>query len=100
MGPMEWQINAINRLRLCQHDRPLLDIDPYEGIPPQSGLVNFFWLNETLRLSTRTLRTALLEATERRRYSEVFASLLIWSPPFCKGYLSIASRVVAAITWL
>lgn len=30
-----------------------------------------------------------------QHFYELVPRLLIWSPPFCKGYLSIASRVVA-----
>lgn len=47
------------------------DLNPYESIPPRQGLVNTVRLNEALGLPKKTLRVALIEEAEQRRYCEV-----------------------------
>ena len=48
------------------------DIDPYEGVVPELGLIDLERLRDSLSVPTKTLRTALLRPTQRRRYSNVF----------------------------
>lgn len=48
------------------------DIDPYEGVVPQLGIVDIVRLRDTLAVPTKTLRAALLQPTQRRCYSGVF----------------------------
>jgi len=48
------------------------DIDPYEGVVPQLGLIDLRRLHETLAVPIQTLRLALVQPTQRRRYSSVF----------------------------
>jgi hypothetical protein len=48
------------------------DIDPYEGIVPELGEVDIDRLRENLPVPVRTLRAALLQPSQRRRYSSVF----------------------------
>lgn len=48
------------------------DIDPYEGVVPQLGVIDVDRLHESLRVPAATLRTALLPAVPRRRFIGVF----------------------------
>jgi hypothetical protein len=48
------------------------DIDPYEGVVPQLGLIDLRRLHDTLAVPIQTLRLALVQPTQRRRYSGVF----------------------------
>lgn len=48
------------------------DIDPYEGVVPQRGVVDVAGLHESLRVPVGRLRAALLPSVPRRRYSSVF----------------------------
>lgn len=48
------------------------DIDPYEGIVPELGVVDIDRLQAVLTLPKTTLREALLAPTERRRFSATF----------------------------
>ncbi|WP_322062776.1 hypothetical protein [Paraburkholderia sp. J63] len=48
------------------------DVDPYEGVVPQLGIVDVDRLHESLRVPAETLRVALLPAIPRRRYSGLF----------------------------
>lgn len=48
------------------------DVDPYDGVVPQLGAVDIDRLHESLRVPAEALRTALLPAIPRRRYSSVF----------------------------
>lgn len=48
------------------------DIDPYEGVVPQLGVIDLRRLHDTLAISIQTLRLALVQPTQRRRYSSVF----------------------------
>ncbi|WP_454742758.1 hypothetical protein [Cupriavidus necator] len=48
------------------------DIDPYEGIVPELGVVDIDRLHGALCLPKTTLRDALLAPTERRRFSATF----------------------------
>ncbi|WP_204360102.1 hypothetical protein [Ralstonia sp. GX3-BWBA] len=48
------------------------DIDPYEGVVPQLGMIDLRRLHHTLAVPIRTLRIALIQPTQRRRYSSVF----------------------------
>jgi len=48
------------------------DIDPYDGVVPQLGMVDIDRLHDSLRVPAETLRAALLPAIPRRRYSGVF----------------------------
>ncbi|PMS34973.1 hypothetical protein B0G57_1125 [Trinickia symbiotica] len=48
------------------------DIDPYEGIVPQLGLVDIVRLHETLAVPVKMLRAALLQPSQRRPYCSVF----------------------------
>lgn len=48
------------------------DIDPYEGVVPQLGLVDVVRLRDNLAVPLKTLREALVQPNHRRRYSNVF----------------------------
>ncbi|WP_082902766.1 TniQ family protein [Paraburkholderia ginsengiterrae] len=48
------------------------DVHPYEGIVPELGAVNLERLRENLPVPVRMLRVALLQPSQRRRYSNVF----------------------------
>lgn len=48
------------------------DIDPYEGVVPELGIVELGRLRESLPIPLKTLREALLQPSLRRRYSHVF----------------------------
>ncbi|SOE47734.1 hypothetical protein SAMN05446635_0173 [Burkholderia sp. OK233] len=48
------------------------DIDPYEGVVPQLGLVDIRRLHESLPVPIKTLHASLLQPTQRRRCSGVF----------------------------
>ena len=61
--------NALSGTAMMRLLRP--DLNPYEGIPPRQGLVNTVRLNEALGLPKKTLRVALIEEAEQRRYCEV-----------------------------
>jgi hypothetical protein len=49
-----------------------VDIDPYEGLVPQLGLIDLGRLHDNLDVPINTLRTALVNPTQRRRYSDVY----------------------------
>jgi hypothetical protein len=66
------------------------DVDPYEGIAPYRGVVDVDRLCGNLGLPAKTLRTALVEGTGRRRYSDAFR--------FCRrclthGYHSVVHQL-------
>ncbi|MEN7527711.1 MULTISPECIES: hypothetical protein [unclassified Cupriavidus] len=48
------------------------DIDPYEGVVPQLGLIDLRRLHDTLAIPIQTLRLALVQPSQRRRYCSVF----------------------------
>jgi hypothetical protein len=48
------------------------DIDPYEGVVPELGLIDINRLRENLLVPVGTLQVALLQPSQRRRYSNVF----------------------------
>jgi len=50
------------------------DIDPYAGVVPQLGQIDLGRLHDTLAVPLNTLRTALVNPTQRRRYSTVLRS--------------------------
>jgi hypothetical protein len=48
------------------------DIDPYEGVVPELGLVDLARLRESLPVQLKTLRAALQQPTQWRHYSQFF----------------------------
>jgi hypothetical protein len=48
------------------------DVDPYDGVVPELGMVDLDRLRESLSIPRKTLRAALLQPTQRRRYSSFF----------------------------
>jgi hypothetical protein len=66
------------------------DVDPYEGVAPRRGIVDVDRLRENLGLPGKVLHSALIEGTERQRYSDAFR--------FCRhcltlGYYSVVHQL-------
>ena len=80
--------NALPGIVVARLIRP--DIDPYDGFAPQPGEVDVVRLHDVLGLPTKALRAALLERTERRRYSEVFRHCRLC---MARGYHSVLHQI-------
>jgi hypothetical protein len=48
------------------------DIDPYEGVAPQAGVIDIRRLRDTLNVPLKILHGSLLVPSQRRRYSKLF----------------------------
>ncbi|WP_243468903.1 hypothetical protein [Paraburkholderia sp. PGU19] len=62
------------------------DVDPYEGVAPRRGIVDVDRLRENLGLPGKLLHSALIEGTERQRYSDAFR--------FCRHCLTLGYHSV------
>ena len=71
------------------------DIDPYEGVVPQLGLIDLRRLHNTLAIPIATLRLALVQPTQRRRYSSVFRHC---HSCMLNGYHSVLHQVESVAT--
>ncbi|KVM86758.1 hypothetical protein WJ60_19440 [Burkholderia ubonensis] len=68
-----WKVETVNALPGHVVARLMgPDIDPYEGVVPQLGAVNVARLHRTLGLPSASLQIALLQPSQRRRYSPLF----------------------------